>query len=370
MTRKFSTIWHEFIQAATQPSLPALLGTLGVALTITILLVTLLTPDLLATKGYGYFLDSPTDNYAYLTSETLRISKTAPLKNYNVILMGASNIQEAVYADYLEQLLRQQTQQPINVYKLTAGGLFLWEEICILDRVREHFQGLVVLQIAPSRLALDRAHLKKGGISKHSRLALYCPLFDQEMRFAGIEPPQWIGNYFIDHYEFYIVRLPSLLRNLMMGAVQWSPQNAEKWRPPTQKQWNRAMSYLTEWQQEYHKYRAANFEVYRRLIQHLRERDIEIAFLEIVRNPAAEAIIYKKPEVINIFSEYQNDLKKFAQDMQVPYWDLTAAADLDAKDFIDHVHLKKPKARRRYTALLAQQISKIVPEAQMKEISE
>ena len=130
------------------------------------------------------------------------------------------------------------------------------------------------------------------------------------------------------------------------------------------------MNHLIEWQQDYHKYRAANFEVYRRLIQHLREREIKIAFLEVVHNPAAETIIFKKPEVVKIFDEYQNDVKKFAQEMQVPYWDLAAAAHLDAKDFVDLVHLKKPKARRRYTALLAQQISKIVPEAQIKEVFE
>jgi len=117
-----------------------LLGTLGVALTIFLLFVTLLTPELLATKGYGYFFAKPTDDYAYLTSETLRISKTAP-PHQGIVLMETSNIQEAVYAKYLEQLLQEKTKQPMTVYKLTAGGLFLLEEICMLERIDIDFRA-------------------------------------------------------------------------------------------------------------------------------------------------------------------------------------------------------------------------------------
>jgi len=269
--------------------------------------------------------------------------------------MGASNIKEAVKAKYLERLLQNKTKQPIKVYNLTAGGLFLWEEICILDKIRNRFRGIVVLQIAPRRLVLDRGHLK-GGITRHSRLAMYCPKFDEEMRLAGVSKPQWIGNYFLDFYKFFVARLPALLKNLVIGPVQWNPQNAHKWRPPTQKQWEKSVNNLVKWQKTYHENRDANFEVYRRLIRYLRESGIETAFLEVTRNPAAEAIIFAKPDFVKIYQEYQSDVIKFAQEMKIPYWDLAKFADLKPKDFIDHVHLKKDKARRRYTAVLATRI--------------
>jgi len=362
MEDSFISHWHDFgrafLDGATKPSLPALLGTLGVAISIFLLFVTLLTPDFLATKGYGYFFDGPTDNYAYLTSETLRISKTAKSPQKNIVLMGASNIKEAVHAKHLEQLLQDKTKQPIKVYNLTAGGLFLWEEICLLDKIRNRFRGIVVLQITPTRrLALDRDHLSKGGITRHSRLAMYCPKFDEEMHIAGVSKPQWIGNYFLDFYKFFVVRLPALLKNVVTGPVQWSPQQAHKWRPPTQKQWERSVNHLVKWQKTYHENRDTNFEVYRRLIRYLREDGIETAFLEAIRNPAAEDLIFAKPEVVKIYQEYKSDVIKFAQEMQIPYWDLAKFANFKSEDFIDTVHLKKDKARHRYTAVLATRIT-------------
>ncbi|MCK5525196.1 MAG: hypothetical protein KAI83_18875 [Thiomargarita sp.] len=47
--------WREFMNSAIKPSILALLGTLG-RLTIFLLFLTLLTPDIMATKDYGYFL--------------------------------------------------------------------------------------------------------------------------------------------------------------------------------------------------------------------------------------------------------------------------------------------------------------------------
>ncbi|MDM8559128.1 hypothetical protein [Candidatus Parabeggiatoa sp. HSG14] len=369
MEKGFLNRWrelgHDFLDGATKPSLPALLGTLGVASTLFLLFVTLLTPDIMATKGYGYFFDSPIDDYAYLTSETLRISKTAP-PHPSIILMGASNIQEAVYAKYLEKQLQEKLKQPITVYKLTAGGLFLREQICLLDKIRNRFQGIVVLQVTPTRrLAFDRGHLIEN-ITGHSRLAMYCPKFDEEMRLAGVEPVKWKGNYFLDHYKFFMARLPALLKNIVTGPVQWSPQNAEDWRPPTKKQWERSLKTLVQWQETYHENRDANFGVYKRLVQLLRENGIEIAFLEGIRNPAAESIIFAKSSVVKIYNEYQSDVTKFAQNMKVPYWNLAKFANFKPEDFIDHIHLKRREARHRYTEILAIRIADMLSK-QLKE---
>jgi hypothetical protein len=345
---------REFLDGAITPSLPALLGTLGVAIIIFVLFVTLLTPDFLATKGYGYFFDGPMDDYAYLTTETLRISKTAQPQQKNIVLMGASNIKEAVHAKYLERLLQDKMKQPITVYNLSAGGLFILDQVCMLDKIRNRFKGITVLQIVRGHRHQGKRFLKEY-ITKHSRLALYCPKIDEEMRLAGISPPQWRGNYFLDFYKFFVARLPALLKNLVTGAVQWSPQKAHKWRPPTQKQWETAINLLVERQKTFHENREANFEVYRRLIKYLRDSDIETAFLKGIRNPAANAT-FAKPEVAKIDQEYQSSVIKFTQKMKIPYWDLAKFANLKSEDFIDHVHLAKDKARRRYTALLATRI--------------
>lgn len=351
--------WQAFLDGATQPSLPALVGTLGVAVIIFGLMLTLLTPDLMATKGYGYLLTDPTDDYAYLTSETLRIRKAASSQT-SVAVLGNSFFQEALEASSLERELQDQTHQPITVYKLTAGGLFLWEELCILDNLPQQFQGMVVLQMEPAFLAFERERLK-GGITRHSRLALYCPAFDEEMQLARVSPPQWTGNYFIDHYKFFVARLPALLKNLLTGPVPWSDHNAEQWRLPTKLQWERAVKNLGQWQQSYHAYRTANFGVYARLLQRLhRSGQIQVALVEILVNPRARSLVFASSDTKSLYEEYQADMKRFAQEMNVPYLDFTDTTELHAHDFIDHIHLKSSQARQRYTVELARRLAEIL----------
>jgi hypothetical protein len=329
-------------------------------------MLTLLTPDLLATKGYGYFLTDPSDDYAYLTSETLRIRKATSSRT-SVAVLGNSFFQEALEANYLKQELQDQTLQPITVYKLTAGGLFLWEELCILDNLPQQFQGMVILQMEPAFLSFERERLK-GGITRHSRLALYCPAFDEEMQLAGVTPPQWTGNYFIDHYKFFVARLPALLKNLLTGPVPWSDHNAEQWRPPTKLQWERAVKNLGQWQQSYHAYRTANLGVYARLLQRLRSSgQIKVVLVEILINPRARSLILASSDTNSdtksLYEEYQTDMKRFAQEMNVPYLDMTDTTELHADDFIDHIHLKSSQARKRYSAELARRLTEVLRSA-------
>jgi hypothetical protein len=355
--------WQAFLDGATQPSLPVLGGTLGVAVTIFGLMLTLLTPDLLATKGYGYFLTDPSDDYAYLTSETLRIRKEAPSRA-SVALIGDSFFQEALHPKYLERELQDQTHQPITVYKLAVGGLFLWEEICILDNIRHQFQGVIVLHVQPPLLSQGREHLK-GGITRHSRLALYCSAFDAEMQLAGISPPKWTGNYFIDHYKFFVARLPALLKNLITGPVPWSDHNAEQWRPPTKQQWDRAVNSLVRWQKDYRRNREANFGVYARLLQLLRSSGkIQVVLVETTINPRAYSLITAIPDTKRFYEEYQTDMNRFAQEQNVPYWDIGTVANLlHTEDFIDHIHIKSPQARKRYAAELARRLTEVLRSA-------
>jgi hypothetical protein len=312
----------------------------------------------MAKYGY-YFMESQEDDYAYLTTKVLQIQST-PSANMKVAIIGNSAAQEAINTDYLEQSLQQKVQIPLTVYKLSVGGLFLWEQICILNNIRDQIHGVVVIQVQPTYLALDRAHLT-GGITRHSRLAMYCPLFDQEMQLVGVEAPQWTNNYFIDYYKFFIARIHALMINLAKGPVTWRSHNAETWRPPTPTQWNNSIEKISRWQKDYRQYRESNFLVYKRLIQYLQQKnDVRVVLLDATINPRAEAIILNDSKIRELYVEYQQDMEKFAQEMHVPFLDLGKDANLQADEFIDHVHLFKPSARRRYTEVLATQLVSII----------
>jgi len=358
MSLNYRDFLAEVWRAATTPSLAALVGTLSVSIVIFLSCLVFLTPDLVAKYGY-YLMEDPNDNYAYLTAKVLQMQRTPSINN-DVVIVGNSAAKEAIVANYLEQSLQQKMQIPFTVHKLSVGGLFLWEQICVLNNIRDQIHGVVIIQVQPTYLALDRDHLK-GGITRHSRLAMYCPLFDEEMRLAGVEAPRWTNNYFLDHYKFFIARLHAFMINLVRGPVTWRSHDAETWRPPTPSQWDRAVKNITRWQKDYHKYRASNLEVYRRLIQYLQQKDdVRVVLLDATINPRAEAIIFKDLKIKELYVEYQQDMKNFAQEMHIPFLDLGNAEDFQAEDFIDHVHLSKPSARRRYTEALAVQLVNVI----------
>jgi len=357
---------REFVHGATKPSLPALVGALAVAVFLFLLCVTLITPDLLATKGYRYVLVNPGDEYACLTSEVLRVGRF-PSCDLTVAVIGSSTTREAISdADHLEQLLLEKTKRSVTVYVLATGGLNHWEAVCVLDCIRDRFRGLVVLEVSPVKLSLERDHLR--GFAEKPRLALDSSAFDEEVRLAGLEVPRRVNNYFLDHYQFFVAR-PGALLNLVNGPVQPKFHFAEHWRPPTEQEWERAVRHLASWQKTYRDNRDANLGVYARLIRRLRERDgNDIVLLEAVCNPRASAVILSTPEAKQLHEEYKADITRFARENNVAYWDLSAAAQLVPEDFVDHHHIRSPEVRRRYTEALAARLGdRLIKSELMKE---
>jgi hypothetical protein len=364
MSVNYRDFLSEFVRAATTPSLPALLGTLSTAVIIFLSCLVFLTPDLMAKYGY-YFMESPVDDYAYLTTKTLEINRSIPDK-LGVALVGNSASKEAVNTNYLAKVLSKKFSHPISVHKLAVGGLFLVEEICLLDNIKESFQGVIVIQIEPARLAFDKKVLT-GGITRHSRLAMYCPAFDEEMRIAGVAPQQWLGNYFLDHYKFFVARLPALSLNLLKGSVNWDSYGSDDWLVPTQKQWEKAVKRFARWQKNYVKNRDDNFGIYTRLIERLHKKNIKVALLETTINPRTEELIYQTPEKKRLYEQYYAEVSQFAQENGVPYWDISDQANLKVEDFIDHIHVRNRKARQRYTEVLADKLTDLLKDMKFNE---
>ncbi|OQW94034.1 MAG: hypothetical protein BWK79_08005 [Beggiatoa sp. IS2] len=367
MSLNYRDFLAEVWRAATTPSLAALVGTLSVAGIILFLCLMLLSPHFIVKYGY-HFMEDPKDDYAYLTTEVLKITYNLP-KELGVIVVGNSAAKEAIDAKHLAELLSKKIAHTVPVHKLAVGGLFLVEEVCLLDNIQENFQGIIVIQVEPPRLAFDKKALK-GGITKHSRLAMYCPAFDKEMQIAGVEPQNWLGNYFLDHYKFFVARLPSVLLNVLRGPRYWDAYGSDDWLVPTQAQWERAVERFARWQENYLDHRADNFGIYSRLIQRLLDKNIKVALLETTINPRTEELLYQTPEKKKMYEQYYTEVSQFAQELGISYWNLSTEVDLKVADFIDHIHVSKPKARRRYTEALASQLVDLLKGMQFKEISE
>lgn len=366
MPINYRVLLLEFLRAATTPSLAALIGTLCVAGTIFLLCLALLSPHSIVKYGY-YLMEDEKDDYAYLTTEVLKIKYNIH-NGLGVIVVGNSASKEAVDAKYLAEQLSKKMSYPIPIRKLAVGGLFLVEEVCLLDNIDDTFQGIIVIQIEPPRLAFDKKVLK-GGITKHSRLAMYCPAFDEEMKIAGVEPQHWLDNYFLDHYKFFVARLLAVLLNTLRGPRHWDTYGSDDWLVPTQTQWERAVTRFARWQDNYLENRGDNFGIYERIIQRLLKKNIQVALLETTINPRTEELIYQTPEKKKLYEQYYAEVSQFAQKMGIPYWNFSVEANLKVEDFIDHIHISKPKARRRYTEALVNQLVSLLEGMQFKEIS-
>lgn len=311
-------------------------------------------------------MENSEDDYAYLTTKVLQIKNfPSDMTPLSVVLIGPSDFKEALDRKYLEQFLSEEINFPVTVYKLTPVGMNLWERICVLDNIRDKLWGIVVLQVSISNLSLGREHLKDD-TSQHSRAALYCPTFVEEMARIGKKSPQWKYNYFIDFKRFFIARLPFFFLNITTGAPQywkefgtWGEQG--EWREPTPDQWKKIVSRRVHRLKAYDTRHEENFQLYTRLIKHFQKNNFaQIVFLEGLINPKTKSSILSTPEIKKISEKYLTDMQEFSKKMQVSYWDLGEVVNFRASDFIDHVHIREVAARQRYTKALAIQLKDIL----------
>ncbi|OQW91830.1 MAG: hypothetical protein BWK79_16040 [Beggiatoa sp. IS2] len=360
LQNRYRTYLREFIEGATKPSIAALLGTLGVAGVVFLACLTVITPKFMATTGYGYFMTNPVDEFAYLTSETLRIVNTNP-QPVSVILVGTSSTREALAGTHdLEQLLAAKIQQPVNVYDLTSGNLNHWEAACMLDSLRGHFHGVAVLEI--STLMLAYGHDRLQIIADQPRLALDCPAFTEELRLASITVPPTSANYFLRHYKFFISRSHAILLNLIRGPVVRNPNKIAGWGAPSAQRRKMGQQRFLEVLDVYQANSPPNFAVYQRMMAASQANgQVKVALVEALRNPEIDEIMFTtKPAGKQVYAEYQATVTQFAQQNATPYWDIGSVAHFKAADFSDHTHLQSPTARQQYTEMLATHLAELL----------
>lgn len=356
---------RELLAGAVQPSLPALLGALLIAAGLLVTCITLLTSDLLAKVDVGYFMVNREDDYAYLTSATLHVTRADSSKP-SITLIGASATREAIAdAEYLSGLMMEELGKPFDVHQLSAAGLTHWEASAIADCIAEHIHGVVVLEVSPVKMAFPMWRFEE--LVREPRLALDSKAFDEEVRLAGVEAPRHTGNFFLDHYGFFSAR-PSAVFNLLRGPIAVDLHQAKTWRAFTEREWDSALDVLWRRIGRYPENGQRNFEVMGRIIERLRKAgDIQVALLESVRNPRADKIMRDSEESRKVLETYEKDVRAFAESWKVPYLDITAEAELAPDEFIDTGHIRDMEAAKRYTRVLASHLIPLTGNMQTKQ---
>ena len=356
----------EFVSGATTPCLPALLATLTVTGLCFLMCAMLITPDLLATDANRYFVAHADDEYGHLTGKAWRIARSRQL-GLSVLLVGASDLRDAISdGGELEQLLEQRVGQPVRVHRMTAGGLTPWEAACIADSVPPPLQGAVILEVRPRILGFSAGRLRD--LARFPRLGLPSRAFDEELRLSGLDEPWRVGNYFLDHYRFFVSRQDALMRNLVKGPVQlsrWQRDGDVRKHVSDRELMVDAMrsvamdlGYLT--------HRKENLAVYARVVRRLRKTGrVQVALLEGVVNPRATEIIMGLHDGRRVHEAYRSDIQRFSLENGLPYWDLTEDAGLTGEDFADYTHMQDPNARCRFTRALADRLAHLLSQHEL-----
>ncbi len=329
-----------------------------VAVVLFLCCVALLTQDLLAGAGCGYFMADWKDDYAYLTCTVLqaaRIESPEPA----IALIGASALRESIAgAEYLAGLMTEELGQNFRVLPLTAAGLTHWEASAIADRIAGRVQGVVVLEVSPGKMALPQGFFED--LVRQPRLALDAGAFDEEAHRAGIALPRRTGNFFLDHHGFFSAR-PWAVLNLVKGPVVPDLHQARTWRVLSEDEWAMAEASLRQRIGGYAENGPRNFEVMGRTIACLREAGgIQVVLLESVRNPRADRIMRDSPECREALTMYEKDVRAHAETWGVPYLDMTAEAELAPGEFIDTSHIWDTDAAKRYTHVLAAHLTALI----------
>lgn len=345
---------HAFLDGLLRPSMASCVGAVALAAFELVLLCLIVTPQFVAQANPGYLQYDEWDDFTYMTFQSQRIKHSQP-SQLGVLFTGSSTIREAVYDDrIMEQELSDLLQNPVHFYMTGTSWQSLWETVAIVDHLPIDFRGVVVIGVAPGRLSHGREWLER--LIEHPQLALDSPLFWEEVRLAGLVPARQSGIYLVDHAKFYASRhrLPWRLVTGPIGYHRHRYTNAPPW---TDAHWAEASQQWDRWLDGFQTHGDQNFQLLSRLIDRLRGRGVDVALLETPLHPRIVRAGGAR------YENYCEAVGQFARQHHVAYWNLDNEAQLDATDFHDWVHLKKPEAQRRYQQVLAQRLVPMLQES-------
>src|ERR1041385_9096177 len=152
----------EFAGGLTEPSLPALMGTIGVALMTAALCAWKLTPAFFTGRAANYLMKNSKDGDLYISSEVMRLMESPPNKPA-LIAIGDSMIRESISsADELRRDVAINGGIDMDVRLLLAGAVTQWEELAIADCLPGRIRGVVLLEVSPYNIATRKKPANNG----------------------------------------------------------------------------------------------------------------------------------------------------------------------------------------------------------------
>ncbi len=349
--------WLAFWSGLTVPSLPGLLLTLAIAGGSWVALVFGLTHERMSAWS-RYFAASRRDTCAFVTGRVQEVRADAALGRPLVVVIGASGTRDAISgADEVRKRLSERLPVEPVVHGLITDGQNLLETAALLEQLPERFDGLIVVDVNPYRLAAGIAGRQPDG-SLEYRLGFRNRVFEEFIDQVGIENGEPI-SYFWDNREFFLPRMRNVYRNLRRGAPTEIPRppQREGGRFVNEATWRGFTSVAVGLVESWTRRAGPGLELLAEQCRVVRARgDVAIALLEGPIAPRARDTVWG----VEFLAEYRANMVRFAQENGLLYWDVAAEAELGRADFYDWGHLNSADARERFTRVLVDRIAGVL----------
>jgi hypothetical protein len=317
----------------TQPSLPALVLTLLIPAAGMLLCTFGITPAFLA-QNPGLVAISPQDTDIFNASRILGL-RLGGAGRPSVFLIGASTLLRSVPdVAALERELEAAGVSDIPVEHLGGEGATVSQMKTLVALLPERLDGVVVIEVTPRSLA--------------------SPANDADVRQVRWHPDDPPGTFFWRNKRFFLPRLLSIPRNLILGRMTYEP---EEWLTHrlTEAGWQVAAQRMRDGiGPDYAAQRDTSFGHLSEIVARLRSSGhVNVALLECPLTARGYAEVMGPA----FWDDYRARLRRFAEERSIPVWRLDEEAELVEGDFVDFMHLWKPEAQTRYMRALARHLA-------------
>lgn len=354
--------WRAFLQAATLPSLPALIGILLVGTSTLVILTCLLSERFFTSIAPGYFMLPGRDVHGYVTFTSLQIKHGKP-QFPSVAFIGASRMLHVLPdKDELERVLSESFHEPTVAYNLSVPLMGPPQLLAIIESITSRVDTFVIGMTA-NQLAWSKRNWRQ---ELHApALGLSSELLEQELaRRDGVKAPatgRYVDRFYsIKHLKFLSRRLLPAAIHLVGGpATTTSLHNDNVTRIKNDELYvlyerNRIKRINAELQ-AYKISAKENLDVLERLVEHIRAHsNATIVLLEAPLNPRFAGELNQA-----VLRDYQSAIKAFASKHSVPYLNLNPRMDFEDRQFRDWGHITDDSVRIHYTKLLADELHKL-----------
>ncbi|NFV82269.1 hypothetical protein [Magnetospirillum aberrantis] len=296
--------------------------------------------------GTAFWPRNAIDDYAFASTAAQRVGAIAQGRP-TMVLVGTAAMREGLLpAGDIEHRLRQRLGREMPVVNLSTGGQSPLEAAGLIFEAAPQAKGTLVLAVSPSRMSASGGELQK--LLDHPRLAFMNDGIRREAEALGLKVPAQRGVYLLDNLQFYVVRAPSFVANLLTGTKPVNDEQTYLGRGHQDaEEWDKDTRILAQRLSGYDRNFTANIAPYRRIVRWIKDNHLpwNVVLLEIPLNPRALA----EATGPDFYPAHIANMRKFCAEEGCTYVNSNPRKLLAEEHFFDWSHLSSQRGKEIFT---------------------